>query len=391
MPFQVSSLLPKKYLWSLGAGWFSLLIQLGAAFPALALDLRIAIADSVRQVRVGSSTAGWVRDGQGRALAKIPQRGAFDAQVQGGLVTLNNRFKASQLWVEPSDGGYVWIGDRWYRGRTLLVPQNDRVTAINVVDLDAYLYSVLGSEMSPSWHQEALKAQAVAARSFALYRRQRTKTNLYDLGSTQTWQVYRGVATEGRTTVAAVQATQGEVLTYNGEVIEAVFHSSSGGHTENVEDVWGGFRPYLRAVVDYDQDSPVFEWNAMFSGDDLGRRIGGVGRVQSMVPIQTTPRGSILKLKVVGNQGQRVLTGAEVRKALGLRSTRFQVIPPSNSEVNSLKAQPGGNQFQLKGYGFGHGVGMSQWGAYGLARSGRSYRQILAHYYQGTTLTQIQP
>lgn len=182
----------------------------------------------------------------------------------------------------------MWIGNGWYRGRVLLVPRNGGLTAINYVDLEEYLYSVLGAEMDGGWPREALKAQAVAARTYALYRRQRSN-GVFDVGDDQNSQVYKGLITESTGTLAAVNATRGQVLTYNGQAILAAFHSASGGHTENVEDVWNEPLPYLRGVPDFDQGTPVFEWTKTFSQTDLSKRISGVGNITTMTPQRTSP------------------------------------------------------------------------------------------------------
>jgi stage II sporulation protein D len=281
----------------------------------------------------------------------------------------------------------VWIGDRWYRGRTLLVPQKGGLTAINYVDIEQYLYSVLGAEMSGSWPQEALKAQAVAARSYAIHQRLKSDTDLYDVGDTQSSQVYKGLQTESSGTYAAVDATAGQVLTYNGQIILAVFHSASGGHTENAEDVWTQALPYLRAVPDFDQGAPVYQWKENFSRAQMSSRISGVGNVISMKPERTTRHGSVIRMKVVGDRGSRVMSGADLRRVLNLRSTRFTVIPQFSGGAANRGQSPTG--FQVAGKGFGHAVGMSQWGAYNLARQGYGYQQILLYYYRGASLARI--
>ncbi|MGL5083332.1 MAG: SpoIID/LytB domain-containing protein [Microcoleaceae cyanobacterium] len=359
-------------------GFVSLLSWLVMVAPAQAtLLLRIAVEDNSSQVKVGSSTPAVVRDNSGQILAKIPAKGGGVALFKNGKVAFNQR-QASQLWVEPTGNGYVWIGNNWYRGRALILPKNQGLIAVNYVDLEQYLYSVLGAEMDGNWPQEALKAQAVAARSYALYKRERSN-GTYDLGDDQSWQVYKGVSTESVGTQAAVNSTAGQILTYSGQVVLAVFHSSSGGHTENVEDVWESPLPYLRGVPDYDQKSPVFEWKKTFSQGDLSRRISGVGQITAMNPERTSAHGSIISMKVVGSSGSRVMDGEAIARALDLRSTRFRVA-----------RQPGSNNFVVTGRGFGHGVGMSQWGAYSLAQLGYNYQQILLHYYQKTTLARIQ-
>ncbi|MFM7579513.1 MAG: SpoIID/LytB domain-containing protein, partial [Microcystaceae cyanobacterium] len=231
-------------------------------------------------------------------------------------------------------------------------------------------------EAIPAWPIEALKTQAVAARTFAIYKSTAESNRYYDLDTTTATQVYKGMENEYVSTVDAVNATQGQVMTYNGRVILAAFHASSGGHTENVEDVWSSPLPYLRAVVDFDQNAPVFQWSKTFSAGELSQLIGGVGRVRSLVPEQTTPLGRIVSMRVVGSGGSKRLSGAKLRQALKLRSTLFTVADM-------------GNSFVISGRGSGHGLGLSQWGAFGLAQQGKTYEQILPHYYQNARLTAL--
>jgi SpoIID/LytB domain len=367
----------KRYWWTSILGW-ALMIT-----PAQgSLVLRIAIQEGVKQVQIGSSTKAIVRDTTGRAIGELTPNKGFAAELQSGKVALAN-WISGQMWIEPSAEGYVWIGDRWYRGRTHIIPHKGGITAINYVNIEEYIYSVIGAEMSSNWPQEALKAQAVAARSYALKKRQENINNFYDLGNDQSWQVYKGIKTESPGTYTAVDATQGQVLTYNGQIILALFHSSSGGHTENVEDVWSNSLPYLRAVPDFDQNAPVYQWTESFSQAELKQRISGVGNIISMIPQTTTPHGSVITIKVLGDAGVKTIKGTDVTSALNLKSTRFIVI------AKKTEGQQVPTSFQITGKGFGHAVGMSQWGAYNLARNGYNYQQILLYYYQGATLAKI--
>jgi stage II sporulation protein D len=379
----VLSILGKRYF------WISLVFSLAMVAPAqAALILRVAVQEGASQLKVGSSTKAAIRDGSGRNLGELTANSAQSAQFRSGKVAIGS-WAANQIWIEPAGKGYVWIGDRWYRGRTLLIPQKSGLTAVNYVDIEQYLYSVLGAEMSGNWPQEALKAQAVAARSYALHQRLKSTTDLYDVDDTQSSQVYKGLQTESSGTYSAVDATAGQVLTYNNQIILAVFHSASGGHTENVEDVWTEALPYLRAVPDYDQGAPVYQWKENFTRDQMSNRISGVGNVVSMKPERTTRHGSVLTMKVVGDGGSRVMSGADLRRVLNLRSTRFTVIPQYGGIFSGRNSGKPPTAFQVSGKGFGHAVGMSQWGAYNLARQGYGYQQILLHYYRGTTLARI--
>jgi stage II sporulation protein D len=306
------------------------------------------------------------------------------ATRQGGNVALGRKV-GTQFTIEPTQNGLVWIDNAWYRGTVRLVAAPQGIVAVNHVDLEEYLYSVVGSEMPTSWPLEALKAQAVAARSYALYKRGRVSNSLYDLGSTTTWQAYSGVKSEATTTQAAVQQTNNQVLTYGGKIIEAVFHSSSGGHTENAEDVWTQPLPYLRGVTDYDQIAPVFSWSETFTASQMQRLIPGVGNILSIVPINTTPNGRVRELKIIGDGGQTTIRGDQVREALNLRSSLF-VVTPEGGRSKSTAPQA----FVVRGRGFGHGLGLSQWGACNLARQGYNYQQILGHYYQNVALARVE-
>lgn len=337
-----------------------------------ALELRVAIKKSVNNLQIGSSTPAVIKDGAGRVIGQVDGMSSFVAKTNGGNVNLA-QWNSKSIWLEPSGDGVTWIGDRWYRGRVLLTRQGSGITAVNYVDIEDYLYSVVGAEAIPSWPQEALKAQAVAARTYALYKRNTSKNSVFDLDTTTATQVYKGLGSEYTTTHQAVRATNGQIMTYNNQPILAVFHSSSGGHTENVEDIWTSPLPYLRGVVDYDQTAPVFQWNKTVSPSAMSRVAGGVGNIRALVPQKTTPQGRIITMQVVGDRSTRNVAGSELRSALDLRSTLFRV-------------STSGNTIQVSGRGFGHGLGLSQWGTFYLAQNGVDYRQILGHYYQNARL-----
>jgi stage II sporulation protein D len=379
--------------------WFGIVIWM-AAFTVIesaigrpaeaALELRVAVENGVSQVAIGSSTKGIVRDSSGRALGEIAPMNAFIAQPKQGSVNLD-RWQSSQLWVEPTEGGYVYIGDRWYRGRTLVLPDKNGLIAINYVDLEQYLYSVLGGEMNGNWPQEALKAQAVAARSYALYHRQRATNGIYDVVDTTASQVYRGIRDESAGTQAAVNATAEQVLVSGGQIIEAAFHSSAGGCTENSEDVWSNPVPYLRSVKEnFAEVSPVAQWGEEFSRSALSKRIPGVGNVVSFQVVDKTQCGRIKSMQIVGDKGRKTVSGEALQTALNLRSTFFSIGSQPVLEASKEKTQAPPTTFQVIGRGFGHGLGLSQWGAYNLAQGGNNYQQILLHYYQNTSLAKIQ-
>ncbi|MBP0030457.1 SpoIID/LytB domain-containing protein [Roseofilum sp. Guam] len=379
--------IPFKSLWKpLKPHWWLttlLWMVMASLASAAAVELRVAIEEDTDEVKIGSSTAAIVKDANGQVIGELNPMDGFTAQSDYYGVSLA-QWRAGQLWIEPENDGLVWIGDRWYRGRLLIMPTDEGITAINYVDIEHYLYSVVGGEMIPSWPLEALKAQAVSARSYALYHREKTADKIYDVGNDTFWQVYGGVQDEYVSTQQAVDATEGQILAYDGSIIEAVFHSSSGGHTENVEDIWSEPRPYLRAVPDYDQQAPVYQWTEVFTLADIRDLTEGVGNVLSIVPQEKTPQGRVRTLKITGDRGEKMITGRQLRKALSLRSTLFSIQPLTAGDKAT-----GATSFQVQGRGFGHGLGMSQYGAYAMASQGSTYQDILRHYYTDAYLARV--
>jgi stage II sporulation protein D len=372
-----------------GLGMLAGLAMVLPAAPAKAVELRVKVEDNSSQFVAGSSTPGRVLDASGQPVANLQPLQGFAVRAAGGNISFAGA-RGRQLWLEPGKGGYVYIGNRWYRGRLQLIGNGSGVTAINHINLESYLASVVGKEMYPQWPAAALQAQVVAARSYAMSRREQQvrRGAFFDVGDTISHQVYTGMDGEYTTTQAAVRATRGQVLTYQGAMVEAVFHAASGGHTENSEDVWSKALPYLRGVPDFDQLYPTQQWTVSFTRDQMRQRFPGVGNVITLQPVRTSAQGRVIAVQVVGDKGSQTMTGSEIRRALGLRSTLFTVAPQMGLMAaagdNAPRTPP--QTFTITGRGHGHGLGLSQWGALGMAQQGKNYQQILQHYFRGTTL-----
>ncbi len=385
------------------ATWFTALLWLASLSPTraeAAETIRVAVARNVSQVNVGSSVNAKVINESNQVLGELQGMNGFTAQLKDGRVALD-RWTAGYVRIEPKDpSGVVWIGDRWYRGSVYVIPSGKSLTAINYVDIDQYLFSVLGKEMNGSFPPEALKAQAVAARSYAMYEmsNSRRRSENFDVGNDQGWQVYGGVQSETTTTQQAVALTTGQVLIDNqGNPILAAFHSSAGGCTENVEEVWSQPLSYLRSIKSpYDEGSPVNTWTVSFTPEQLSSRFK-VGKVTGFELVEKSKGcGRVKQMKVVGENGSQIVEGDKIRQALGLKSTYFAILPqsaPSTPTPAGQTPKTKGNtkseiiSFAVNGRGFGHGLGMSQWGAYNMARQGLNYQQILGHYFQNVRLT----
>ncbi len=200
------------------------------------LEMRVAIANGDSSLVVGSSTPSQVIDAHNKVLGKLPANQGTSVLPDGQYIRIGKWQTPAGVWIKPAKGGLVYVGDRWYRGDLLLVSQGNSLLAVNYVDLESYIASVVGAEVSPSWPMAALKAQAIAARSYALVHYIRPASKLYDLGNTERWQVYRGIDAEWNTTRQAVQETQGVFLSYKGGVVESMYAASD----DIVKDVFGG-------------------------------------------------------------------------------------------------------------------------------------------------------
>jgi len=304
-----------------------------------------------------------------------------------------------ELRLEPiASRDLLVLNQRRYRGSLLLRPQGKDLQAINRLPLEPYLMGVVGSEMPDSWPQAALRAQAVASRTYVL--QQLRPQAPFDVKATVASQVYKGVEAESTAVRQAVTSTDGKVLLHGQQLINAVFHSSSGGATENSGDLWSRQLPYLVSVPDFDSTSPVSRWEKALEPEDLRQTFKEIGGAVAIEPLQTSPTGRLRRARVIGPSGELVLTGSELRQRLGLRSTLVQfsfepadrIAPPTQEQsqaapvVASFPESSPNVRLMARGRGYGHGVGMSQWGAYALALRGKSYEDILRHYYKGTVL-----
>jgi stage II sporulation protein D len=380
-------------------------------------QMRVLLLD-LPTIRVAGSSGLRLRDARGGELLRMPAGATLALRQAGGRIRVQPSavtqgtpgvLSLGELWLEPlpDSGGLasLQVENRRYRGRLQVRVEASKLRAINVIALESYLPSVVGSEMPASWPLEALRAQAVAARTYAL--RHRKLSAPFDLHATVTSQAYKGLESETASTREAVRSTQGLVLMHGNSLINAVFHSSSGGSTENSGDLWSRQLPYLVSVPDYDDTSPVARWEKPLSPQLLAGAFAEIGGANRIDVLSTTGSGRVRQARVIGPSGALVLTGAQLRSRLGLRSTlvRFKAAPftltapslavgtPLPADMGSLLAPPlplapPSPVIIAVGRGFGHGVGMSQWGAYALAQQGRRFDQILQHYYRGV---EVQP
>ncbi|MBD2233113.1 SpoIID/LytB domain-containing protein [Phormidium tenue FACHB-1052] len=203
----------------------------GAAFdPGKTIDtnleMRVAVAKNASSLEVATSVDGYLMDINGQNHCNLPAQSSLVLKPQGSGMAVGNCALSNTAWLEPGEGGYVFVGDSWYKGRVLMITDGSGLMAVNFVLMHDYLSSVVGSEMYVDWPNEALKAQAVAARSYALVHHVRHAQRAYDLDNTQRYQAYKGIAKETNTTQAAVADTTGEFISYNGGIVESLYAAS---------------------------------------------------------------------------------------------------------------------------------------------------------------------
>lgn len=340
------------------------------------------------------------------------------------------------------------LGTRVYRGRIEIGRYNKTtLTAVNIVPLEEYLYSVVASEMPSFWNIEALKAQAVCARSYALvragYQSAGNVKKAYKIVDTTASQVYKGYLAETEKTTKAVDETRGEMVCYDNKVVAAYFFSTSGGRTESSKEAWAVGMPYLVSVPDRYETNPERKpWIVTMTGTELTELFSykgiSLGNIQSIKPLSYTETGRVHTLSVTGTEDRMILQEAAIRTLLNLYSTKFKVVragdtpdlvnvmgaagqktlrirdasilsADSEGRVQKTKASSQSlaqyvvagaddlmnyprsapskaDEFMFAGMGYGHGVGMSQSGARGMAEAGFNYKEIIEYYFTGANV-----
>jgi stage II sporulation protein D len=360
-----------------------------------------------------------IEDPIGKPLMRADRiLGGIRYVAEGGLLTFNGRVFRGTLEIHPDSAGDMIV--------------------VNETPTREYIASVVGSEIPLTWHPEAQAAQAIAARTYLMTH---LRPGLYHIEGDVRDQAYDGVGKETEATLRAVDRTKGIVVTYNGRPIEALYSANAGGVTEDSENVWGNRIAYLRSVESPWDDAAdnsswgqtSWEWKRELTAPQLSaflrQRAFNVGDVTSIELTRVAASGRVLQARVVGSRGSRLIGPDSSRYYFGLRSSLFTVerLPGGDEEVvhyldaarmrtlAELGAERVGTgyrvlrgsenkivglyensyvyrlpeRFVFSGKGFGHGIGMSQWGMQGMARTGASAEQILKHYYKGVDLTDV--
>lgn len=352
--------------------------------------IRVLVMQDVPRVEVFADRGLVVQVPNGET--RVYAAGVAVRPAAGGLALNGERVSADAVTIRSRGGDLVMTsgngaGDQKslaVGGRLKVLLRGAALSLVNEVDLEEYIKGVVPAEMSPTWHMEALKAQAVVARTYALYQRMLNRSREYDLVATVQDQVYQGRQGVDARVQEAVEATRGIAVAYQNAPIFAAFSSTAAGPTEDAMNVWSKDLPYLKGVdCPFDVNSPRYRWRAALKLEDLEqtfRRQGvDVGTIASLTPFAYSRAGRVTKLRILHSRGELILRGEDFRRLIG-----YSVIPSTQFEVEAI-----GREVALAGRGSGHAVGLCQWGAKELAEQGYPYTTILAYYFPGTELRRV--
>ena len=340
--------------------------------------VRVAIFRGLDEIRIDGNGL-LVTDENGTPLPL-----SFPATVHRGSenrIIAAGRPVASLTIASPE---VLRINGKGYKGRFDIYPVEKGLLVVDEIPIEEYLVGLINCEISSLWPVEAVKAQAVIARSYAIYQKDSRRAALYHLESSVMDQVYEGVDIEDSRAARAVSETTGEVLTFGGTVIQAFYHANCGGHTEAAVNVWGRDISYLSGVdCKYCVNSPSTRWELnlpLKKVESLLKSAGyQVSAIREIKTGNTNRSGRLQDISIYSSRGVATMSAVNFRKAIGyglIKSTNFSV-------------RQKGEEFVFSGAGNGHGVGLCQWGAKQRASDRFDYREILSYYYPGTSLEKL--
>jgi len=273
-----------------------------------------------------------------------------------------------------SKEGELLLAGAHYSGNIEVWKGDGGLYLINELPLEDYVKEVVVAEVGSNWEMEALKVQAVLSRTYGIYQKKMNKDALFHITSSVLHQAYKGNNFDTRIAYA-VEETAGEILTFNGRPIEPFYHSTCGGRTENPEDVFGKSYPYLKSVELNDDISPYWVWEKRIPLTEIEKDLN-VSGIKEITVKSYTSTNRVKELTILCDSGITTIKATDFRKTLGwsrIPSTNFTIKKDEDSMI-------------FEGKGYGHGVGLSQWGALQMARDGKNYKEILSFFYPGTII-----
>jgi len=322
----------------------------------------------------------------GKILKEGPYLNGKVTASKEGIVIGGKATGSAGIRIKVLRDSNIYVDSRRFRGNIDIIRKdNGKLLIINNIDIDSYLYGVLYHEVSHRWPAECLKAQAITARTFALHQARQNKLQPYDLRCDIYSQVYGGRTGEKWSTTHAVDSTRGKVLTFNGDIFPTYYHATCAGHTEDASNLWNiDIAPLKGVPCNFCGHSKHYRWVKEIPLVNLESKLresgNKIGHIVSIKALSVNKSGRNENIEIKDDAGVAVVLSAkDFRQIFGpndIRSTKFDIEIKRNSLV-------------LNGMGWGHGVGMCQWGAYGMSLRGKKYDQILKYYYPGSEITAI--
>lgn len=358
-----------------------------AALPTASQKLkpvRVLIAENAKSVYVKHSGRVNIYTQDKSKKYKISQAGTLSVKVhKNGQVQVGTLIAAQPIIIESVDNVTLEINGNKYTGKFWVMPGKTTFNIIEQISLEQYLYGVLPYEMHPSWALEALKAQAVAARTYTLKSIEKKAKEPFDLYSDVRSQVYKGAGNVYESVKKAVDQTRGEVLAYKGELFFTYYHANCGGGTDHVH-IWNPKAPDIKPLsgnsCKFDTHSKSHDFKQDISKsvvEKFAKSQGLKGTLKSIKVAKKTSSGRAVTLTLKTSGGSKTVSCANFRAATLIRSCKLTKITTGSTKVH------------FEGHGYGHGIGMCQDGAHGMAKQNYTYKQILKHYYPGAILSQM--
>ena len=307
--------------------------------------------------------------------------------LSGGVIKIEDDVYAGRaIKVRSERSKDLYINGRRFRGEVNIVKNAEgKLTVVNELPIDEYLYGVMHNEVSHWWPLETIKAQAIAARTYAMYQKSISKSKDYDLKSDVSSQVYSGAKRERLKARMAVDRTKGMVLNYRGAIFPTFFHSACGGHTEDANELWNiNIAPLKGVLCDFCNDTKHYRWKRGIKVADLSALMVKAGykagRIEAITGGERNLSGRLKSVDVITSAATYNIPAKDLRRIAGvdiIRSLNFT-------------AKISGEDIVFEGYGWGHGVGLCQWGAYVMGRYNYTADEILQFYYPGATIVKLQ-
>ncbi|MEK6727466.1 MAG: SpoIID/LytB domain-containing protein [Candidatus Omnitrophota bacterium] len=347
--------------------------------------VRVAILQDAPSINIKIAGSYEIADAKQRILQRGRDLKTTVTSYKRGILIAGKNFNLEKILIKTINPGIIIINGRTFRGDIQLIKTGGfKLTVINRIGLEDYVQGILYHEASHYWPMEALKAQAIVSRTYAVYQSQENSAKDFDVTSDIYSQVYGGKTSERERTNKAVEETAAKVLTYQDKIIPAYFHATCGGHTQDASRLWNiNLFPLKGVPCDFCKGSPHYNWHYVARLDEIEEKLANsgykTGNIKDIAVLGKDKSGRITDLRIAALKKEIKISAKDFRNIMGpdiIKSTDFNLKLVDKDAV-------------FEGLGWGHGVGLCQWGAYFMSKQGYGYEKILQYYYPGTDVKTI--